>query len=308
MMPFNKKVLAALFVFVGSAAPTLADGNLRRNTREEVGPNPNRFIIKGTNGNNAEDKELEQDAIENNGDVKMRIGEGNQSLTVVELPPNANPEAFKNKMKAKGFEVEEDAPRYPVPTMEEEWEDVIDPQTRNLLETTPWGINKVFGNNIPGPGDLPTEMVHPMCIIDSGYNINHPDLPNDALNADSSQGSSGGNPFSIDWCEHGTHVAGTIAAIDNEEGVIGVFPGAPEMRIVKVFGNASPTDPCLWTYTSSLIQAAQYCVNSGASIISMSLGGGGSSSTESSSFQNFVDNHNMLIIAGKNNLYIVAAN
>ena len=58
MMPFNKKVLAALFVFVGSAAPTLADGNLRRNTREEVGPHPNRFIINGTNGNNAKDKEL----------------------------------------------------------------------------------------------------------------------------------------------------------------------------------------------------------------------------------------------------------
>ena len=59
MMPFNKKVLAALFVFVGSAAPTLADGNLlRRNTRQEVGPNPNRFIVKRTNGNNAKDKEL----------------------------------------------------------------------------------------------------------------------------------------------------------------------------------------------------------------------------------------------------------
>ena len=144
----------------------------------------------------------------------MRIDKGSQSLTVVvELPPNANPEAFK---------VEEDAPMYPVPTMGEEWEDAIDPQTRKLAETTPWGIKKVFGNNIPGPGDLPTEMVHPMCIIDSGYTIIHTDLPNDALNADNSQGSSSGNPFSIDWCEHGTHVAGTIAAIDNEEGVIGV--------------------------------------------------------------------------------------
>lgn len=300
MMLFNKKVLAALFVFA-SAAPTLAEeGNLRRNTQEDVGPNPNRFIIKGTNGKEAKDKELEQDAIENNGNVKMRIGKGNQSLTVVELPPNANPNAFKNKMKAKGFEVEEDVPRYPVPTMEEEWEYGIDPETRKLADETPWGISKVFRDSIPGPDDLPTEMVHPMCIIDSGYAINHPDLPDDARNADSRQGSNSGNPFSIDRCKHGTHVAGTIAAIDNEQGVIGVFPGAPQMRIVKVFGNTSSTS-CLWTYTSSLIQAAQYCVESGASIISMSLGGGGST-FEGSSFQNFVDNNNMLIIAGKNNL------
>ena len=124
-----------------SAAPTLADGNLRRNTKGDVGPNPNRFIVKRTNGNNAKDKELKQDAIENNDKVKTRIGKDNQRLTVVELPSNVNPTAFKNKMKAKDFEeVEEDIPRYPVPGME----DVIY-QTRKLAEETPWGMQKVFG-------------------------------------------------------------------------------------------------------------------------------------------------------------------
>ena len=69
------------------------------------------------------------------------LGKDNQRLTVVELPSNVNPTAFKNKMKAKDFEeVEEDIPRYPVPGME----DVIY-QTRKLAEETPWGMQKVFG-------------------------------------------------------------------------------------------------------------------------------------------------------------------
>jgi len=43
----------------------------------------------------------------------MRIGKGNHSLlTVVEFPPNVNPtKAFKNKMKAEGFKVEDDIAR-----------------------------------------------------------------------------------------------------------------------------------------------------------------------------------------------------
>ena len=76
----------------------------------------------------------------------------------------------------------------------------------------------------------------------------------------------------------GTHVAGTIAAIGgNGEGVVGVYPGAPDLKIVKVFGQAGllddPSTPfqneaCGWTWSSSLVEAVQRCVDSGAKIVS----------------------------------------
>lgn len=84
-------------------------------------------------------------------------------------------------------------------------------------EVTPWGINRVggFGNGIGKTA----------WVIDSGIDLDHPDL-----NVDSSRGFSAfaysGEATPDDGNGHGTHVAGTIAAIDNEFGVVGVAAGA----------------------------------------------------------------------------------
>ncbi|TDN87265.1 subtilisin family serine protease [Salegentibacter sp. 24] len=63
-------------------------------------------------------------------------------------------------------------------------------------------------------------------IIDSGIDTDHPDL-----NVDASRGfnafTSGRDAKSTDDGNgHGTHVAGTIAALNNDFGVVGVAPGA----------------------------------------------------------------------------------
>ena len=60
--------------------------------------------------------------------------------------------------------------------------------------------------------------------------------------------------------------------------MVGVFPGAPGLKIVKVFGQAGllddPSTPyqneaCVWTfYASELVDAVQRCVDSGAKIVS----------------------------------------
>lgn len=79
---------------------------------------------------------------------------------------------------------------------------------------------------------------------------------------------------------HGTHVFGTIAAVDNGLGVVGVNPNKQlKLHIVKVFGQDGA-----WTYSSTLANAANKCGAAGANVITMSLGGGARSITEQRAF------------------------
>ena len=94
-----------------------------------------------------------------------------------------------------------------------------------------------------------------VCVIDSGYHIGHFDLQDSGVTANQLSGS--GDPF-IDSCGHGTHVTGTIAALNNGEGVVGVLPGGNvNLHITKVFGDDNWTSgSCGYSFTSDLIAAA----------------------------------------------------
>ena len=160
-------------------------------------------------------------------------------------------------------------------------------------QTTPYGIKMVQGDKVVSnrPGDVK------LCIIDSGYSQQHSDLK-DAVTFTSTGGTGTWNK---DSCGHGTHVAGTIAAADNTLGVIGVNPGA-SLHIVKVFGNDSLVEDgaCNWTYSSALTAALNSCVNAGAKVVSMSLGGGARSRTEENAF-NSANTNGVLSIAAAGN-------
>lgn len=74
--------------------------------------------------------------------------------------------------------------------------------------------------------------------------------------------------WNVDTCNHGNHVAGTIAAMrNNNQGVAGVAPGV-SLYIVDEFDDVS----CRWTYNSDVLNAAQRCAANNAKIINMSLG------------------------------------
>jgi subtilisin family serine protease len=82
-------------------------------------------------------------------------------------------------------------------------------------------------------------------------------------------GSAGNLPWDQDGNGHGSHVAGTIAAMNNNVGVVGVTPGTVQLHIVRIFGNDG-----LSAYSSDLIHAAITCaMEAGVNIINMSLGG-----------------------------------
>ncbi len=169
--------------------------------------------------------------------------------------------------------IEEDAVRFP------------------MAQTMPWGIPMVQAPDAWALGGDGTGVL--VCVIDSGINAQHEDLGN----------ITGGYPngWNSDTCGHGTHVAGSIAALNNSTGVVGVAPNV-SFYIVQVFSGSS----CGWSYSSSLIDAANRCAQQGTAqgkrvVINMSLGGGTSSTTEKNGFQNLYNSGNVLSIAAAGN-------
>ena len=91
-------------------------------------------------------------------------------------------------------------------------------------QETPWGITRVNGvSSYAGSGVA--------WIIDTGIDLDHPDLNVDASRSVSflTGGPSAASPE--DENGHGSHVAGTIGAINNSIGVIGVAPGATVIAV-----------------------------------------------------------------------------
>ena len=124
-------------------------------------------------------------------------------------------------------------------------------------QETPWGIARVNGG---AAGSFATAWV-----IDTGLDFTHPDLNTDLARSKSFLRDT--SP--VDQNGHGTHVAGTIAALDNTIGVIGVAPGAKvvAVRVLDRRGSGS---------NSGVIAGVDYVAQNGRSgdVANMSLGGG----------------------------------
>jgi subtilisin family serine protease len=94
-------------------------------------------------------------------------------------------------------------------------------------EQAPWGITRA-GGSVDGTGLT-------AWVIDTGIDPNYPDLNVDV--ARSANVVSRGKDSPDDGHGHGTHVAGTIAALDNECDVVGVAAGAT-VGAVRVLDNS----------------------------------------------------------------------
>ncbi|HEY6140921.1 MAG TPA: S8 family serine peptidase [Thermoanaerobaculia bacterium] len=145
-----------------------------------------------------------------------------------------------------------------------------------------------------------------VAVLDTGIDITHPDLQSayaggfNTYFGDKAFPNEKSDP--IDDEGHGTHVAGTIAATDNNIGVVGVAPGVRlyAVRVLHSDGNGSATGP-----TSKIIAGIQWVMQQkqakgGNWIISMSLGACAPSSTESSAISNAI-NAGILVIAAAGN-------
>ncbi|MDR5660091.1 S8 family serine peptidase, partial [Serpentinicella sp. ANB-PHB4] len=149
-----------------------------------------------------------------------------------------------------------------------------------------------------------------VAVIDSGVDINHPDLrdriwtnPNEIENGVDTSGNgyvddihgwdfynNNNSVFNAeDGDEHGTHVAGTIAATKNDIGIVGVAPNVKIMPL-KFLG---PNGGSL----SDAIAAIEYASDMGATIANNSWGGGG----YSQALKDAIENSGMLFIAAAGN-------
>lgn len=173
----------------------------------------------------------------------------------------------------------------------------VDARRYPLAQSVPYGIPMVQANDPVFTGNAASGSNTTVCIIDSGYQRAHEDLPDTNVTGTNDSGS--GN-WAEDSCGHGSHVAGTIAASNNSLGVLGVVGnGNLHLHIEKVFSGAD----CGWAYSSSLVTALNRCVAAAGSnrlVINMSLGGSTSSRTERNAFDNAYANGVLPIAAAGN--------
>lgn len=157
----------------------------------------------------------------------------------------------------------------------------VDEAYYNLL----WGLNNTGQaiRNIAGDGstdiDAPAawEMTGGsntiiVAVIDEAVDMTHPDLQGVVI--DFQKFNTGATAYN-----HGTHVAGTIAAVDNAIGVVGVAPNVKIMSLSFLGTNGGST--------SNAILAINYAKEHGAHIINASWGGGGYSQALKDAIENF---------------------
>ncbi len=156
-----------------------------------------------------------------------------------------------------------------------------------------------------------------VAVIDTGVNINHPDLnKNIWVNKKELNGKPGvdddqngyiddlngwdfvhndNSPF--DDGHHGSHVSGIIAAVVGNGGVVGVAPNVKIMPLKGLYGYGSGM-------LADLINAIYYAADNGASVINASWGGQMEELEESRALREailYATNHGVLFVAAAGN-------
>lgn len=148
------------------------------------------------------------------------------------------------------------------------FEPIVGVQGETEPQVVPWGTQKI--NAYPPFEGRGVAVV----VCDTGINPNHRDI-----NVEGGRGFVRGDESWDDGHGHGTHVAGTIAALDNDVDVIGIVPNVTLYagRVLNNNGSGS---------TDGIIACLDWAVSINADVVNFSLGG----PVPSQSFQTAVTN------------------
>ena len=133
-------------------------------------------------------------------------------------------------------------------------------------QVTPWGIDRVGGA---------TASNGTAWVIDSWVDLDHPDLNVDESRSATFITKGKDSKSADDGNGHGTHVAGTIAALDNDIGVVGVAAGASVVGVKVLDSRGSGS-------YSGVINGIDYVAQNASpgDVANMSLGGGTSDAVD----------------------------
>ncbi|MCA2708056.1 MAG: S8 family serine peptidase, partial [Microcystis sp. M025S2] len=173
-----------------------------------------------------------------------------------------------------------------------------------------WGVNLVNAPEAWASGYTGQGVI--VAVLDTGVDRNHADLAgniwtnageiaNDGLDNDGNGyvddvygwNFANGNNNTLDGNRHGTHVAGTIAAVNNGFGATGVAYNSRIMP-VKVLSDSGSGS------SSGVAQGIRYAVDNGADVINMSLGGGSTDSAIQSALQ-YASSRGVIVVMAAGN-------
>lgn len=173
-------------------------------------------------------------------------------------------------------------------------------------QTTSTGVERIYAD----PTALGIDMIDDyrvdvdVAVLDTGIDQEHPDL-DVAGGTNCLQSAGNGPPWARTYyCDdaassdddhyHGTHVAGTIGALDNGIGVVGVAPGA-RLFAVKVLDSQGSGS------LAGIIAGIDWVVaHGGIEVINMSLGGSGTSPAMNDAVGNALQAGVAIVVAAGN--------
>ncbi len=152
-------------------------------------------------------------------------------------------------------------------------------------DTLPWGIDTADAEKVWPLGN--TADIIKVAILDTGISTKHTELKPNVKGCY--------NAISLfkncnDLNGHGSHVAGTIGAVKNGKGVVGMAPQV-DLYAVKVLNDAG------WGYMSDIIEGIMWAATNNMDVINLSLG----ASTGSQSM------HDAVVAAKNAGVVVVAA-
>jgi len=157
-------------------------------------------------------------------------------------------------------------------------------------ESLPWGVDRIDAETAWGTSKGNGVKV---AVLDTGISLSHPDLK-DNINTNCSYNAIDPSKAPEDQNGHGSHVAGTIAAVHNSIGVVGVAPEA-SLCAVQVLSASG------FGYCSDIIDGLTWIIGKGIKVANMSYGGSEACELESEKLAEAYANGITLVAAAGNN-------
>jgi type VII secretion-associated serine protease mycosin len=163
------------------------------------------------------------------------------------------------------------------------------PSGTDTLRDLQWDLGKI---HVPAAWERSTGSDVVVAVIDTGVDGAHPDLEGNVLTGyDAIEDTEGGD---YDGNGHGTHVAGTVAAIaGNGEGIAGIAPDAKVLPVRVLDADGSG-------FSSDTAEGIVWAVDNGAQIINLSLGASTPTAAEKAAVA-YAREHGVTVVAAAGN-------